>query len=210
MTDAAPFAQECPPALDASVDPELVARLEALIDRADDGEWSVRLYGDGDSLVIESEREWRICFMATPGASPSAMDRIEANAGLIVELKNALPMILSALRCAVTAGQGTALGDVAAERHRQMTAEGWTPEHDDSHDRDNALSRAAACYALAGMGGNGPFWINSLQVPQQVWPYRWEWKPKDRRFNLVRAAALLVAEIERVDRAALGSGGSER
>jgi hypothetical protein len=96
----------------------------------------------------------------------------------------------------------TALHDVAAERARQQEAEGWTPEHDDRHDRDQALSRAAACYALAGTGGNGPFWINHLLVPMQVWPYRWEWKPKDRRSNLVRAAALLLAEIERLDRAA--------
>lgn len=98
-----------------------------------------------------------------------------------------------------------AIADVAAERRRQIEAKGWTPEHDDEHDRDNALSRAAACYALAGLGANGPFWVNRLQVPQQVWPYRWEWKPKDRRFNLVRAAALLVAEIERLDRAEVRS-----
>ena len=96
-----------------------------------------------------------------------------------------------------------ALSDVQAERARQIDALGWTPEHDDSHDRDNSLSRAAACYAIAGLGANGPFWVNHLQVPQQVWPYRWEWKPKDRRTNLVRAAALIVAEIERLDRAAI-------
>ena len=89
---------------------------------------------------------------------------------------------------------------VAIERARQVSALGWTPEHDDRHDRDLALPRAAACYALAGTGGNGPFWITRHQTPQQVWPYRWEWKPKDRRTNLVRAAALLIAEIERIDR----------
>ena len=98
-----------------------------------------------------------------------------------------------------------AIADVAAERRRQVEQLGWAPDHDDEHDRDLALPRAAACYALAGTGGNGPFWISPLQVPQQVWPYRWEWKPKDRRSNLVRAAALLIAEIERVDRASLSA-----
>lgn len=35
-----------------------------------------------------------------------------------------------------------------------------------------------------------------------LWPWDREWwKPKDRRRNLVRAAALLIAEIERLDRA---------
>jgi hypothetical protein len=98
------------------------------------------------------------------------------------------------------ASEPNAIGDVAAERSRQVSALGWTPEHDDCHDRDLALPRAAACYALAGTGENGPFWITRHQTPQQVWPYRWEWKPKDRRTNLVRAAALLIAEIERIDR----------
>jgi len=95
-----------------------------------------------------------------------------------------------------------AIADIAAERERQISAEGWTPEHDDEHRDDVALPRAAACYALAGTGASGPFWITHLQTPQQVWPYRWEWKPKDRRSNLVRAGALIVAEIERIDRAA--------
>ncbi len=35
---------------------------------------------------------------------------------------------------------------IAAERQRQMTAEGWTHEHDDEHD-DGSLATAAACYA---------------------------------------------------------------
>ena len=36
---------------------------------------------------------------------------------------------------------------IAAERQRQIEAEGWTPGHDDTHDRGE-LARAAACYAL--------------------------------------------------------------
>lgn len=37
----------------------------------------------------------------------------------------------------------------------------------------------------------------------QRWPWALEWwKPKDNRRNLIRAAALVIAEIERLDRAA--------
>lgn len=90
-----------------------------------------------------------------------------------------------------------AIEEIAVERRRQIEA-GRTPDHDDKH-RDSQLSRAAACYALHN-GNSGPFWVNALQVPQQIWPYRWEWNPKDRRSNLVRAAALIIAEIERLDR----------
>jgi len=48
------------------------------------GPWQIVPYGDGDSLVIcAPNADWRICFMATPGESPNAMARIEANARLI-------------------------------------------------------------------------------------------------------------------------------
>lgn len=79
------------------------------------------------------------------------------------------------------------LADIEAERFRQMSAEGWTAEHDDTHT-DNQLSRAAACYAIGNIG----YW---------PWDLDW-WKPTDRRRDLVKAAALIVAEIERIDRLA--------
>lgn len=83
-----------------------------------------------------------------------------------------------------------ALLDVAAERRRQIEIEGWTPEHDDKHD-DGEMAVAAACYAL-GKDQIGAYIL---------WPWngRW-WKPRDLRSNYVRAAALLLAEIEKLDR----------
>ena len=85
-----------------------------------------------------------------------------------------------------------AAADVLAERRRQIEREGWTPEHDDEHNAGE-MARAAACYAL----------FNTAPTPT-MWPRQWDaswWKPKDDRSNLVRAAALLLAEIERLDRA---------
>uniref|UniRef100_A4WTA9 Restriction alleviation protein, Lar family n=1 Tax=Cereibacter sphaeroides (strain ATCC 17025 / ATH 2.4.3) TaxID=349102 RepID=A4WTA9_CERS5 len=86
-----------------------------------------------------------------------------------------------------------AAADVLAERARQISAEGWTPEHDDGHSRGQ-MATAAGCYILhqSHLG-------DELEV---FWP--WEmtwWKPTDRRRDLVKAAALLLAEIERLDRA---------
>lgn len=57
------------------------------------GPWSVREYGDGDSLVVHAGEDWRICFMATAGSSPNAKQRIKANASLIA----AAPDMLEAL-----------------------------------------------------------------------------------------------------------------
>jgi hypothetical protein len=101
-----------------------------------------------------------------------------------------------------------ALEDVAAERQRQMDAEGWTPEHDDGH-KEFELSRAAATYALWGTGVplNGQRHVGSFGTkPYSIWPWGGEWwKPRDRRRNLVKAGALILAEIERLDRlSALG------
>lgn len=93
------------------------------------------------------------------------------------------------------------IAEITAERKRQMEVEGWTPKHDDEHD-DGSLARAAACYAMPGhvriMPAGGTETIRS-----RVWPLSWDpdwWKPKDRRRDLIRAAALIVAEIERLDR----------
>lgn len=86
--------------------------------------------------------------------------------------------------------QPRAIADVAAERQRQISGEGWTPEHDDEHDTGE-LARAAAAYAVAFRHSAGRLW---------PWSSEW-WKPTDHRANLVKAGALIIAEIERVDRA---------
>jgi len=88
-----------------------------------------------------------------------------------------------------------AASDVLAERQRQISVEGWTPEHDDEHERGD-LVKAAACYALH----SAP--IGSVRNHLCFWPWdeRW-WKPKDSRSNLIKAGALILAEIERLDRA---------
>lgn len=86
--------------------------------------------------------------------------------------------------------------EIQAERERQKTLSGWSESHDDGH-AEGEMALAAACYAAHdGLSG----------VPRQ-WPWdeRW-WNPSTRRRNLIKAAALLVAEIERVDRMRSKSG----
>ncbi|WP_121350584.1 hypothetical protein [Pseudomonas aeruginosa] len=91
--------------------------------------------------------------------------------------------------------------DVQAERRRQIEAEGWTPEHDDAHSHGQ-MARAAACYALAG--SSAPNDGTAALLVSLAWPWdeQW-WKPTTARRDLVKACALALAEIERLDRAGI-------
>ncbi|HGN0536602.1 TPA: hypothetical protein ACKRLH_001837 [Pseudomonas aeruginosa] len=91
--------------------------------------------------------------------------------------------------------------DVQAERRRQIEAEGWTPEHDDAHSHGQ-MARAAACYALAG--SSAPNDGTAALLVSLAWPWdeQW-WKPTSARRDLVKACALALAEIERLDRAGI-------
>lgn len=95
----------------------------------------------------------------------------------------------------------TIIEEIAAERRRQIEVEGWTAEHDDEHV-NGELTAAAACYASPDLNldaDNIPF---GATPPSWPWDVEW-WKPKGRRHDLIRAGALIVAEIERLDRLAL-------
>ncbi|MDG3878090.1 hypothetical protein L5B10_29760 [Pseudomonas aeruginosa] len=95
--------------------------------------------------------------------------------------------------------------DVQAERRRQITAEGWTPERDDEHSHGQ-MARAAACYALAG--SSAPSDGTAALLVSLAWPWdeQW-WKPSTARRDMVKACALALAEIERLDRATATQGG---
>ena len=84
-----------------------------------------------------------------------------------------------------------AVHDVLTERRRQIDAEGRLPS-DDARYVDGELTLAAVAYALFAPGDP----CNSVAI----WPFgATTFKPKSRRKNLVRAAALIIAEIERID-----------
>lgn len=92
-------------------------------------------------------------------------------------------------------------GEIAEERKRQVEDEGYSEEHDDCHSRGE-LAFAAGCYAYtAGLASCIEPDDHGLQHIPSDWPWdRKSWKPKDKHRNLIRAAALIIAEIERLDR----------
>jgi hypothetical protein len=90
---------------------------------------------------------------------------------------------------------------IAVERARQVEDEGWTPEHDDAHKM-----------AQLGLAGLSYVSVAASQVRLRAgcakeniptyWPFEnsW-WKPSDDPIiNLVRAGALIAAEIDRIQR----------
>ena len=93
--------------------------------------------------------------------------------------------------------------EIARERERQIDKEGWSLHHDDTH-KSGEMARAAACYALQSTLGDT---VGTINISYLLWPWQglW-WKPTTPRRDLVKAAALIVAEIERLDRAAQESG----
>lgn len=85
-----------------------------------------------------------------------------------------------------------ALLDVISERQRQRAVEGWTSEHDDAY-QNSELADAAACYAINAHN-------QGLSTPAH-WPWAPDWwKQSGPRRDLVKAGALILAEIERIDR----------
>lgn len=88
---------------------------------------------------------------------------------------------------------------IMAERNRQIEKEGWTPEHDDQW-KDGELSRAAICYVMWDIVKDSMI-VKARETIQLWWPWDWEWwKPKSQRGNLIRAGALIAAEIDRLNR----------
>lgn len=84
---------------------------------------------------------------------------------------------------------------IAEERQRQIDVEGWTPEHDDEHICGE-MAQAAACYAHPNI-------VRRLDMVG--WPESWSIDyfkptPDDRIRELVKAGALIAAEIDRLNR----------
>jgi len=101
---------------------------------------------------------------------------------------------------------------ITAEREHQITSEGWTAEHDDQWT-EGQLVDAACCYATFAnhpareyyrrkYSGAGYIAIGSARWPFDI---SW-WKPSagddinGRILELVKAGALIAAEIDRLKR----------
>ncbi|KVK77827.1 hypothetical protein [Burkholderia sp. MSMB1498] len=100
--------------------------------------------------------------------------------------------------------------DVRVERRRQVAEKGWTVDHDDGHVCGE-IAALAAYYAMPAGVRDWPAADTGYGATfgQAILPDGWSAKiGDDRRRELVKAGALILAEIERLDRAAALAGGS--
>lgn len=113
-----------------------------------------------------------------------------------------------------------AVSEIVQERIRQIRSEGFDAPHDDEHD-DESLAMAAACYAAPEAIYRE---VNNVGVRLFMDPWPWiahnrgeevrdftEWNKtgKSRRRQLVIAGALILAELERLDRAQMVGEGDD-
>jgi hypothetical protein len=163
--------------------------------------------------ALREAREWLDKYRAAHREGEEAAVR----GGLLTKLAAALSPAPAPL------GDGWVLviNDIGAERRRQIEAEGWTPENDDTHDKGE-MAMAGGMYALNSAMASK--FVASGAIPRSMidssvsrcppppnWPWdaHW-WKPKGRRRDLVKAAALIIAEIERLDRFEAARDSQER
>ncbi|HFK2921381.1 TPA: hypothetical protein ACGY72_002570 [Stenotrophomonas maltophilia] len=103
---------------------------------------------------------------------------------------------------------GTGIKAIASERERQLCIEGFSRDSDEQY-REGELARAATAYVqLAAMDLQvGSRKHIASQEPPFFWPWAPEWwKPVDARHDLVRAGALIAAQIDLIDSQAVGNG----
>jgi hypothetical protein len=91
---------------------------------------------------------------------------------------------------------------IFAERERQVIEKGFTPTHDDEHTGGELVSAAMAYLDVVHYSNEyGP--LKTSEYRDKHVPYEWpfakkRWNPSDPIRDLIRAGALIAAEIDRL------------
>lgn len=89
---------------------------------------------------------------------------------------------------------------IAEERERQISKEGWTSEADDAHANTEMASAAIAYTRAAQASITHRHYFDTIYQGEWPWGPEW-WRPSsDPVRNLVKAGALIAAEIDRLQR----------
>ncbi|HCS4892489.1 TPA: ead/Ea22-like family protein [Escherichia coli] len=173
--------------------------LREAAEKATKGRWAVEF--DDEIYSTDGVNHEQIAMVFSENEARDAAFIAAANPTTVLALLASLEAAEKRIAELEARAFNPAILDVIAERQRQQSVEGWMPEHDDEHC-NGELAMAAVCYinetGTVNRNGGKPWGCH--------WDASW-WKPNARRRNLVKAGALILAEIERIDRAAgIGKG----
>lgn len=155
----------------------------------------LKIDATGENVIVElNEDTGGVDVTIGPLSRPITFKRDEAKtlaAALMAEIDAPLP------RMAFSAGAI----DIGAERLRQITSEGFSAEHDAEHDDGELLEGAMAYAADARRTRTGAAPGTDSDGAENDWPFETAgFKPTSYRATLVKAGAMIAAEIDRTDR----------
>jgi hypothetical protein len=108
------------------------------------------------------------------------------------------PKNMTKLKITATTHASPSLALIAEERKRQISDEGFSVASDVAVNKSGELALAAACYAIPAAS----VMSDRFDVLEQIWPWGQEWwkpTPNDRKREIIKSCALLVAEFDRLD-----------
>ncbi|HCM7855483.1 TPA: ead/Ea22-like family protein [Klebsiella pneumoniae] len=199
---------------------ELAQSLKAAAEKATPGEWrrastqfngitaTPFMIGRKEVMIagVSEKRDAEFIAMGNPAnilALVEALEKAQAEntagvAGMAESYETTISMLRSRIAELKSRTVTAAAADVLAERKRQVTTEGWTPEHDDQHVNFE-MAIAGGLYAISAVDSHHK--LRNSAPSAWPWDRKW-WKTDGPRRDLVKAGALILAEIERLDRAA--------
>ena len=166
--------------------------LREAAEKATKGRWAVEF--DDEIYSTDGVNHEQIAMVFSENEARDAAFIAAANPATVLALLDELEAAEKRIAELEARSFNPAILDVVAERQRQQSVEGWTPEHDNAY-QNSELADAAACYAIHAHN-------QGFSTPAH-WPWSPDWwKQSGARCDLVKAGALILAEIERIDRAA--------
>ncbi|EFD5487102.1 ead/Ea22-like family protein [Escherichia coli] len=166
--------------------------LREAAEKATKGRWAVEF--DDEIYSTDGVNHEQIAMVFSENEARDAAFIAAANPATVLALLDELEAAEKRIAELEARAFNPAILDVIAERQRQQSVEGWTPEHDNAY-QNSELADAAACYAIHAHN-------QGFSTPAH-WPWSPDWwKQSGARRDLVKAGALILAEIERIDRAA--------
>lgn len=162
---------------------------------------------DGPDFISDAQvNALRAALAARQLEAQRAIGEIVASpdGGLQIEFYDGKPLAPMKLYGAPAQGIALAAGvrAIADERQRQVHSEGFSAENDADY-KAGVLANAALAYlqvAAMDLAAGGRTHI-ATETPPACWPWhRLWWKPQDTRRDLVRAGALIAAQLDAIDR----------